>query len=217
MIQLHGIALSNYYNKVKFALLEYGIPFEEVRTGLPIEDEATLVCSPVGKIPFIRTEQGTLCESEVIIEYLAQRFPEKGIFPADAFQAAKMRELITFVELHLELQARDLYRQAFFGGTTTDETKARVEQKLVKHIAGFKRLAKFAPYLAGDTFTIADVVGYTSLPAVGMATQAVLGRDLLLEGGVDWKSYVKPITEQRPAARRVTDDRNAYLAAMQGS
>ncbi|RKP43667.1 glutathione S-transferase [Trinickia fusca] len=216
MIQLHGIALSNYYNKVKFALLEYGIAFEEVHTGLPIEDEATLVCSPAGKIPFIHTEQGTLCESEVIIEYLAQRFPEKGIFPADAFQAAKLRELITFVELHLELPARDLYKQAFFGGTVTDETKARVETLLVKHIKGFKQLAKFAPYLAGDTFTIADIVGYTILPAVGMATQAVLGRDLLLEGGVDWKSYIKPIAE-RPAVRRVMDDRKAYVAAMQGS
>ncbi|HKB52834.1 MAG TPA: glutathione S-transferase N-terminal domain-containing protein, partial [Ramlibacter sp.] len=27
MIQLHGFALSNYYNKVKLALLEKGVPF----------------------------------------------------------------------------------------------------------------------------------------------------------------------------------------------
>ena len=30
MIKLCGFALSNYYNKVKFVLLEHGIPFEEV-------------------------------------------------------------------------------------------------------------------------------------------------------------------------------------------
>ena len=29
-LQLCGFSLSNYYNKVKFALLEKGIPFEEV-------------------------------------------------------------------------------------------------------------------------------------------------------------------------------------------
>ena len=30
MIQLHGFAISNYYNKAKMALLEKGVPFEEV-------------------------------------------------------------------------------------------------------------------------------------------------------------------------------------------
>jgi len=39
MIKLCGFALSNYYNKVKFVLLEHDIPFEEVPV-LPSQEEA---------------------------------------------------------------------------------------------------------------------------------------------------------------------------------
>lgn len=214
MIQLHGIALSNYYNKVKFVLLEHEIPFEEIRVPLPIADEVFLAASPLGKVPFIRTDEGCLCESQAIVEYLAQRYPAKAIFPADAFQAAKLRELIAFVELHLELVARELYKEAFFGGAVTEETKARVERLLARQVPAFLRIARFAPYVAGDTFSVADIAAFVSLPLVGGATQAVLGRDVLLAAGIDWKSYVRRIAAERPAAQRVSEDRKAFQAEL---
>ncbi|MBN3809122.1 glutathione S-transferase [Paraburkholderia sp. Ac-20347] len=211
MIKLHGFAVSNYYNKVKFVLLEHGIPFEEVLTKLPLA-EAQLAESPGGKVPYIETEQGFLCESEVIVEYLAARFPDKRIFAADPWQAAKERELITFIETHLELVARELYGEAFFGGKASDEVKATVEKRLNRYVASFKRLAKFAPYVGGEQFGVADMAAFVSLPLVGMATQKVYGRDFLAEAGVDWKAYVKLVSE-RPAAQRVGADRKAYLEA----
>jgi glutathione S-transferase len=211
MIKLCGFSLSNYYNKVKFVLLEHAIPFEEVFV-LPSQEETMLEHSPLGKVPYIQTEHGDLCESQSIVEYLAARFPDKAIFSTDPWQAAKERELIMFVDVHLELTARDLYKQAFFGGTVTDATKGRVEKRLVHHIAGFKRIAKFGPYLSGERFSVADAAGYVSLPLVGLATQAVYGRDFLLDAGVDWKSYLKALNA-RPAAQRVTEDRKAYMAA----
>ncbi|MEW9585977.1 glutathione S-transferase [Paraburkholderia sp. DGU8] len=211
MIKLCGIALSNYYNKVKFVLLEYGIPFEEVSV-VPSQDEAVLEHSPLGKVPYLRTEQGDLCESQCIVEYLAARFPERHIFSADPWEAAKEREMIMFVDVHLELTARNLYKEAFFGGTVSDATKRRIEKLLAHHIAGFRRIAKFGPHLCGQRFSVADTAGYVSLPLVGMATQAIYGRDFLLDAGVDWKSYVKTINA-RAAAQRVTEDRKAYIAA----
>ena len=211
MIKLCGFALSNYYNKVKFVLLEYGIPFEEVLV-MTSQEEALLAHSPLGKVPYIQTEHGDLCESQAIVEYLHARFPEKGIFSADPWEAAKERELITFVELHLELVVRDLYKQAFFGGTVTDATKGRAEKLLTRHIAGFRRLAKFSPFLRGEEFGVADMAAFVSLPLVGMTTQIIYGRDFLLDAGVDWKRYVKAVGE-RPAAQRVTADRKAYIAA----
>ncbi|MFD1558142.1 glutathione S-transferase family protein [Paraburkholderia silviterrae] len=209
MIKLHGFALSNYYNKVKFVLLEYGIPFEEVEEK-PNQSPEFLAHSPLGKVPYLETEHGDLCESQTIVEYLAARFPDKGIFSADPWEAAKQRELIMFVDVHLELTARNLYKQAFFGGTVTDETKARTEKLLVHHIAGFQRLAKFAPYLRGERFTVADTAGYASLPLVALATRAIYGRDFLSDAGIDWKGYVKTI-EERPAAARVSADRKAVI------
>ncbi|OOG52179.1 glutathione S-transferase [Polaromonas sp. C04] len=209
MITLCGFPVSNYYNKVKLALLEKGVPFSEeiVLTGRT--DEAVLGASPLGKIPFIRTPQGSLCESEAIVEYLEATYPNPPLLPAEPFAAAKVRELVTFIDLHLELVARELYSQAFFGGTVSESSQARIRKQLDKNIPAFKRLAKFAPYVAGDTFTLADCAAFASLPVVGMATKAIYGEDLLLAAGVDYKPYMKFIGE-RPSAQKVLADRKAY-------
>ncbi len=208
MITLCGMCLSNYYNKVKMVLLEKGIPFEEefVRTGS--KDEAVLSCTPLAKVPFIRTEQGALCESQAIVDYLEALQPEPRLLPADPWAAAKVRELTTFIDLHLELVARELYGKAFFGGEISEGNAERVRKQLAKNIAAFKRLAKFTPYMAGDTFTQADCAAFVSLPLVGMASRIVLGEDLLAAAGVDWKSYTKLIGE-RASAQRVNADRKA--------
>lgn len=65
MLKLYGFPLSNYYNKVKLVLLEKGIPFEEVHApvGPGSDPEAHADKSPLGKVPYIETEQGFLCES----------------------------------------------------------------------------------------------------------------------------------------------------------
>ena len=208
MIVLCGFPLSNYYNKVKMALLEKGIAFTEERVGTGGTSEATLSASPLGKVPFLRTPQGPLCESQVIVDWLEAAWPQPPLVPADPYAAAKVRELATFIDLHLELVARELYPQAFFGGTVSDATKERVRKQLTRHIAGFKRLARFSPYVAGDEFTLADCSAWTNLPLVGMATKAVLGEDLLAAQGVDWKGYARRVGE-RPSAARIAADRKA--------
>ena len=208
MITLSGFTLSNYYNKVKMVLLEKGIPFTEERCGLGDVDEEVLMCSPLGKVPFIRTEHGALCESAVIVEYLESLQPEPRLMPADIWGQAKVRELVTFVELHLELVVRELYPEAFFGGKVSDANKARIHKLLTRNIAAFQRLAKFGPYLAGPEFTLADCAAYVTLPLVAMATKIIYGADALQAAGVDWKGYIKLI-EQRPSAQRVTADRKA--------
>jgi len=211
MLTLCGFPVSNYYNKVKLALLEKNVPFTEERVMTKSTDEAVLADSPLAKIPFLRTAQGGLCESQAMLEYIEAAYPTPALLPADPYAAAKVRELITFIDLHLELVARDLYPQAFFGGTVSDSTKERVRAVLEKNIAGFKRLARFAPFAAGDSFTQADCAAYVSLPLVGSATKLVLGEDLLMAAGVDYKSYLKLIGE-RPSAQKVNEDRKAALA-----
>ncbi len=208
MLTLCGFPVSNYYNKVKLALLEKNVPFveENVKTGLT--DEAVLSASPLAKIPFIRTPQGNLCESEAILEYIEAAYPNPPLLPPDPFAAAKVRELCIYIDLHLELVARDLYYQAFFGGTVSEGTQARVRKQLDKSIPAVKRLLKFGPYAAGDTFTLADCAAFASLPVVGMATKAIYGEDLLLAAGVDYKAYMKFIGE-RPSAQRIMADRKA--------
>jgi len=212
MLTLCGFAISNYYNKVKLVLLEKGLPFDEQLVMTRSKDEAVLSASPLGKIPFLRTPQGTLCESQVIVDWLEATYPTPALLPTDPFAAAKVRELCTFIDLHLELVARELYAQAFFGGTVDAATQERVKKQLQRHIAGFQRLAKFSPYVAGEQFTLADASAYVSLPLVGMASKLVYGEDLLASAGVDWKAYTRMIGE-RPSAQKVAADRKAAEAA----
>lgn len=208
MIALHGLPLSNFYNKVKLVLLEKGIPFEEVPTGLKNVDAAMLTASPMGKIPFLQTEHGPLCESQVIVDYLEAAYPQMPLMPSEPYAAAKVRELIAIIDMHMELTVRALYPQAFFGGTVSEGTQERVRKNLPKAIAAFKQIAKFSPYVAGEQFTLADCAAWVSLPLVAMASKAVLGEDLLAAGGVDWKPYVKLIGE-RESAQKVAGDRKA--------
>jgi glutathione S-transferase len=209
MITLCGFAVSNYYNKAKMALLEKGVAFTEETVMTKSKDEAVLAASPLAKIPFIKTEQGGICESQAILDYLEAAYPNPPLLPADAFARAKVSELNTFIDWHLEITARQLYGQAFFGGAAlSDETKDSIRKQLEKNIGAFKRLAKFAPYVAGDTFTQADCAAYASLPLVGMATKVIYGEDLLLAGGVNYKDYMKMLGE-RPSAQRVAADRKA--------
>lgn len=208
MIKLCGFALSNYYNKVKLALLEKGVPFEEELIWAD-RSAALMDKSPLGKIPYCETEDGTLFESQVIMEYIEDAYPQNPLMPADPYQRAKQRELITFMELHLELVARELYGQAFFGGVVPDETKERVRKLLTRNAKAFGKLAKFSPYIAGDQFTMADCVALVHLPLVGMASKIVLGEDVLAEYPV--REYAKMLGE-RTTVQKVNADRKANEA-----
>lgn len=203
MLKLCGFATSNYYNKVKLALLEKGVAFEEVLVW-PDRSPALLEKSPLGKMPYLEVEQGVMCESQVMMEYVESIYPQKPLLPADPFAAAKVRELIVFLELHLELVARELYPQAFFGGTITDEVKVR-SQKLLKHNAkAFGKLAKFAPYVAGAEFTMADCAALVHLPLISMASKIIYGEDVLAD--LPASEYIKLLGE-RPTVQKVNADR----------
>lgn len=208
MLTLCGFAGSNYYNKVKFALLEKGVSFNEELVWVGQTDP---VCSPLGKVPYIKTPQGSLCESEVIMEYIEDQYPQNSLLPPDPFAAAKVRELVTFLELHLELVVRNLYPEAFFGGKVSDSAKEKVGDQLTKNVAAFAKLARFSPYVAGDTLSLADCAAVVHLPLVSSATKLIYGRDFLADLPV--RDYLKRMGE-RPALQQVNAERKANTELM---
>ena len=208
MLTLCGFSASNYYNKVKLALLEKSVPFQEQ---LAWVGQTDLTASPLGKVPYLLTPEGPLCESAVIADYIEAAYPTPALVPAQAFAAAKVRELITFMELHLELVARNLYPQAFFGGTVSEAAREKVGIQLEKNIAAFAKLASFAPYVAGDSFSMADCAAIVHLPLVSSATKAIYGRDYLAELPV--RDYLARMAE-RPHVQRINADRKASTAEM---
>jgi glutathione S-transferase len=211
MLKLCGFHISNYHNKVRIALLEKGIAFEEDSTVTPSQKDDYLARSPMGKVPYLEVNGTRLCESEVILEYLEEAYPQKPLLPKDPIARAKVRELVTVMELHLELVARRLYPGVFFGGTLSDGTKQSVEKDLAKGVRAFKELAKFDPYIAGNELTLADCAAAVHLPLVSLSTKLAYGRDFL-EGIPQVKSYLKMLGE-RPAFARVNADRKAAQEA----
>src|SRR3954466_10529152 len=137
MLKLCGFHLSNYHNKVRIALLEKSLPFEEDATCSPSQKEDWLPRSPLGKVPILELDGGRrIAESEVICEYLEEAYPQKPLLPKDPYERAKVRELVTFIELHVELVARRLYGKVFFGGDISEDAKKAIDKDLTKGIRG---------------------------------------------------------------------------------
>ena len=212
MLKLCGFHLSNYHNKIRLALLEKGVPFEEDPGCSPSQKDEFLTRSPIGKVPFLELDGGRrLAESEVIFEYLEDAYPQKPLFPKDPFERAKVRELVKFMELHVELVARRLYGEVFFKRPASQEVKEAVAKDLAKGIKALRQLVKFDPYIAVKQLTIADCAAFVHLPLVSLASKHGFGRDAL----EDWpqvKPYLKMLGE-RPAFARVNEDRRAATAA----
>lgn len=208
MLKLCGFAASNYYNKAKLALLEKNVPFEEVLAWI---GETDLEASPLGKVPYLLTDEGALCESQVIAEYIEAKYPQNPLIPADPLAAGKVRELVTFLELYLELTARELYAEAFFGGKVSDGVKERQHKLLTRYIPAFAKLAKFSPYIGGDSFTLADCSAVVHLPLVSSCTKIIYGADMLADLPV--KDYLKRMAE-RPTVQKVNADRKGNTEVM---
>lgn len=206
MLKIYGFTISNYYNMVKMALLEKGIAFEEIDTR-PSQDESYLSISPMGKVPVLETEQGFLTETNVILDYLEELGTGAALMPGDPFERAKVRELTKEVELYIELPARSCYKEAFFGGKVSEEVKEKARADLRKGIACLKRNGKFAPYLAGDSFTYADIMFMYSVGLAASCSKRVLGMSLL-EDFPEAKALLARLAE-RESAQRIAADQKA--------
>ena len=212
MLRLCGFHISNYFNKARIAMMEKGLEFELDANCRPSQAPEFLARTPMGKIPFLETDGAVLSESQAICEYLEDAYPQKPLYPRDPLERARVRELIIYIELHIELVARRLYGDVFFKRPVSEETREEVKKQLAKGVRAFQTRAKFAPYIAGAELTLADCAAFVHLPLVGLATKLAYGDDVFA-GMPQMKPYLAMLGE-RPAFRRVNEDRKAAQAAM---
>jgi len=210
MLKLHGFAVSNYYNMVKLALLEKGVPFEEVPFfggQLP----QALAISPRGKVPVLQTEHGFISETGVILDYIEQTQPGKALLPADAFGQAKVRELLREIELYIELPARTCYAEAFFGAAVEPLIKERARADLLAGFATLRRNGRFQPYVAGEQLTIADLMFCFSVDLACAVGKKVLNVDFLADFP-EAKALLQLLGEN-PHMARIVADKDAAMPA----
>jgi glutathione S-transferase len=208
MLKLHGFGSSNYHNVAKLALLEKGLEYEEViaYTGGPPE---YLEKSPMGKVPCLETEHGFLSESRLIVDYLEELGKGAPLFPEDPFERAKVREFTQIVDLYLELPARRLHMEAFFGGKVSDETKKEAREVLEKGARSVAQLGSFESFAIGDAFTAADIAAIIHFPIVSSATRRIYDKDLLAEVP-NVEAYLARM-KKRAAVQKVSEERKADM------
>lgn len=210
MLKLYGFSVSNYYNMVKLALLEKGLPFEEVPFyGAQTPD--VLAISPRGKVPVLKTEQGFINETSVILEYIEQTQPGKALLPSDPFERAQVLALCREIELYIELPGRACYAEAFFGISVPDAIKEKTKAELLLGFASLGRHGKFSSYVAGDSLSLADLYFLYSVSLACQVGRKVFDIDLLADMPAA-KGLMERL-EQNPNVQRIAADREAEMPA----
>ena len=81
------------------ALTMIGVPFELRSLSFAKQEQrasAYLAINPEGKVPALIAEDGLLTEVAAILFYLARRFPEAGLLPADPMGEAQVLSWMSF-------------------------------------------------------------------------------------------------------------------------
>ncbi len=210
MFRLHGFPVSNYTNMVHFALLEKGIPFEYVLT-YPEQSPAFLAKSARGKVPILETPQGFISEASVILNYLEECGRGKPLLPVDAFEKAQVRSLMKEIELYIELPARSCFGEAIFGLTTPQAIKDKAREELPAGFAALQRHGKFEPYVAGPSFTIADIMFLFSVDLAALVAQRLFRLELL--AGMPKAVALLQRLGENPHVQEIARQRDAGLEA----
>ena len=210
MLKLYGFSVSNYYNMVKLALLEKGLPFEEVPFYAGTSPEA-LAISPRGKVPVLEVEQGFINETSVILEYIEQSQTGVPLLPTDPFERAQVLALAKEIELYIELPGRASYGEAFFGMPLPDAIKEKTKAELLLGFASLGRHGNFAPYVAGDSLSVADLYFLYSVPLACAVAKKLFDLDLLAEMPAA-KALLERL-EQNPNVQRIAADKEAAMPA----
>ena len=100
LLVLGNKAYSSWSLRGWWLMMMTGADFDDVVIPLRQEDtrEKILQYSPAAKVPALRTPDGVIWDSLAIAEYLAERFPEAGIWPADSWERAQARAVVA--EMH---------------------------------------------------------------------------------------------------------------------
>ena len=114
--------------------------------------------NPKGYVPTLELDNGEiLTEGPVIVQYLADLKPEKGLAPAaGTFERYRLQEWLGFVNSELHKSYSPLFRPE-----TPAETRADRLAYLKKRYEVIEKRLADRPYLMGSAFTVADAYLFT--------------------------------------------------------
>ena len=150
MMVLYSGTTCPFSHRCRFVLFEKGIDFEIRDVDLFNKPEDISVMNPYGQVPILVERDLILYESNIINEYIDERFPHPQLMPADPVQRGRARLLLFNFERELFVHVEALEKQ--------DAKKIDKARVLVRD-----RLAQLAPvvtknkFMLGEDFSMIDV------------------------------------------------------------
>ncbi len=162
MIIIHGANGSPFVRKVKVALAEKSVPYQQeplIPFGVSDEYRAK---SPLGKIPCLEDGDFVLPDSSCIIAYLEKKYPSPALMPSDPEQYGRALWYEEYGDSKLIEVIAPVFFERFIKKMLMQQEadEARVQATLELQPPVFDYLegeVADREYLAGGQFSVADI------------------------------------------------------------
>jgi glutathione S-transferase len=213
-MKLYSVGLSPFAARVRCAIYAKTLPVEIVpppEGGL--KSEAYLALNPMGRVPVLVVGDGfTVPESDTIVEYLADAFPESGLRPESAEARAQVRLIARVAELYVMPPLQALFPQMNPATRDNAVVDAAVE-KLKGALVHLNVFMGDGPYAAGETLTTADCALIPILFFVQLIGPT-FGTGDLMANLLKLSAYAE-LLKMDPTAQKIGGEMQAALRAMQ--
>jgi RNA polymerase-associated protein len=151
MMVLYSGTTCPFSQRCRLVLFEKGMDFEIKDVDLFNKPEDINVMNPYGQVPILVERDLTLYESNIINEYIDERFPHPQLMPADPVMRARARLFLFNFERELFVHVQ----------TIENSNNQKAIEKAKLNIRD--RLTQLAPillknkYMLGDDFSMLDV------------------------------------------------------------
>jgi glutathione S-transferase len=142
-------------------LAELGLSYETAKLDMKAGEHkqpAYLAINPAGQVPAMVHDGFVVTESAAIVQYLAEKYDPSFFGPNTPESHATMMRWQLFVLLNLNKPFTALASKTW-GMPATPEAEAKALEDAGKSLPVLEGWLAKNDYLAGDTFTVADIVG----------------------------------------------------------
>ncbi len=164
-MKLHGAIISPNVRKVVIACMIKGIEFDSnmIVPGPELKQAEFLKLNPLGMIPVLEDEDLTIGDSNIIIQYLDEKYPDRPLLPAEVNDRAKVRWLSEYAGSALFPCCGSMFREVFvnpnyFKQTTNQQVvDDTVNNKFPPVLDYLELQMPEQGFLFGEQLTLADI------------------------------------------------------------
>lgn len=155
---------SPFARKVRVALIEKRLPFEEI-VDTPWNPEAVAPAhNPLGKIPVLILDDGReIYDSRVIVGYLETLEAPPALIPSDPAARVEVRQIEALADGVSDAVMLTVLEQNRRAGLQSGDWLARQRRKIEQGTAELARLLGGRAQFVGDGFTLADIAAGAAL------------------------------------------------------